>query len=175
MLRRHAVAFTTHQINQLVRESLPLIERYATLRRVELKTSFAADLPHVHCDAVQLQQVLVNLIMNGVEAIPPTEDKKGWVNIETSRSPSNAAVRVTVSDSGIGLAPELARRIFEPFYTSKAQGLGMGLAISRTIVEAHGGRLWAEPKTARGACFTFELPTQQEMNNVKQSTGDGRR
>jgi C4-dicarboxylate-specific signal transduction histidine kinase len=176
MLRRHAVAFTTHELNHLVTDSLPLIERYATLRRVELKTSFASNLPRLHCDAVQLQQVLVNLIMNAVEAIPPNRDEKGCVSIETSRNASNTGVRVSVSDNGTGLSPELARRVFEPFYTSKLQGLGMGLAISRTIVEAHGGTLWAEPNTVRGACFVFELPTQQEINDVKQSsTGHGRR
>jgi C4-dicarboxylate-specific signal transduction histidine kinase len=176
MLRRHSIAFTLHNINQLVNDALPLIERYAALRRVDLKTSLAPNLPLARCDAVQMQQVLVNLIVNGVDAIPTNREERGWVKIETSLDAGNENIRVRVSDNGKGLNGMDARRIFEPFFTSKSEGLGMGLAISRTIVETHGGRLWAEPDAVRGACFSFVLPTQTETLDVTHTpSGNGRR
>ncbi len=178
MLRRHSVAFTLHDINELVTESLPLVERYATLRRIEVLPVLGSGIPKLMCDAVQLQQVLVNLIVNGIDAIPPGREEKGWVRIDTSFDSERKHVRLSVRDNGTGLSAQDVRRVFEPFYTSKLQGLGMGLAISKTIVETHGGRLWAEPETIRGACFTFVLPTERETHDVNYTSagnGGGRR
>jgi signal transduction histidine kinase len=107
-------------------------------------------------DRVQLQQVFMNLMLNGIEAMKDTGGvltvKVGWGE--------NTAVLISISDTGVGLPAEKADQIFDAFFTTKAQGSGMGLAISRTIIESYGGRLWATPNAERGATFHFTLPTQ---------------
>jgi signal transduction histidine kinase len=106
-------------------------------------------------DRVQLQQVLMNLLLNGIEAM---KDMGGELTV-TSKRTEDGQLLISVSDSGIGLPVEESERIFEAFFTTKPQGTGMGLSISRTIVESHGGRLWASTNTGRGATFHFSLPT----------------
>jgi signal transduction histidine kinase len=107
-------------------------------------------------DRVQLQQVMMNLIMNAIDAMAVVDGARELVI--TSQS-TNGDVRVSVSDSGVGLPPDEANHIFDAFFTTKPDGTGMGLRISRSIVEAHGGRLWAEQNSPRGANFYFTLPT----------------
>jgi signal transduction histidine kinase len=108
-------------------------------------------------ERVQLQQVILNLIMNASEAVSEVEERPPELSISTGKAESNG-VLVTVSDTGPGLPPETLARIFEPFYTTKANGLGMGLSICRSIVEAHGGQLWATPNEPHGAVFCMMLP-----------------
>ena len=116
----------------------------------------AADLYPVMGDRVQLQQVVMNLILNGIEAMSTVEDRERDLVIRTQRGEGDE-VRVTVQDSGIGLDPKNVERIFDAFHTTKPDGLGMGLSISRSIVERHGGRLWAVSNDGPGATFRFTL------------------
>lgn len=140
-------------VNEVIGELLMLLRREADLHSVAMRTGLAAGLPAVRADRVQLQQVLMNLIVNGIEAIG---DAHGDLTISTQRA--EAEVLVSVSDTGVGLPADKVEQIFSAFFTTKAAGTGMGLAISRTIVESHGGMLWAEANAGRGATFHFTLP-----------------
>jgi signal transduction histidine kinase len=121
---------------------------------VSIRTNLDAALPMTKADRVQLQQVLMNLMLNGIEAM---KDESGELSV-TSKRTENGQLLISVSDSGIGLPGEEPERIFEAFFTTKPQGTGMGLSISRRIIESHGGRLWAGSRTGRGATFQFTLP-----------------
>jgi signal transduction histidine kinase len=127
------------------------------------KIAVNADLMHelvpVQGDRVQLQQVVVNLILNAVEAMGSEE--KGELSIKVEQGQVDGVV-VQVRDSGPGIDPANVERVFEPFYTTKVSGVGMGLSICRSIINGHGGRLWAEANEPRGAVFQFTLPTSQE-------------
>jgi signal transduction histidine kinase len=123
---------------------------------VVLRTELAADLPFVLGDRVQSQQVLLNLIINGVEAMSSVADGPRELLVYSRLHESNQ-VLVGVQDFGVGIEPENLKKIFDPFYTTKSQGMGMGLAISRSIVENHGGKLWASRNDGPGATFQFTL------------------
>jgi signal transduction histidine kinase len=126
-------------------------------RRVALQSDLATGLPLVLGDRVQLQQVMLNLILNGIEAMNAVEGRPRELLVKTQVQ-THAEVLVTVSDSGIGLDMLEIDQMFTAFHTTKPGGLGMGLSISRTIVEAHHGRLWATPNDSFGATFHFTLP-----------------
>jgi signal transduction histidine kinase len=128
---------------------------------VALQTELTDDLPPVWGDRVQLQQVILNLLMNGIEAMSGVRERGRELQVSCGRD-ELANVLVVVRDSGVGLDPESHVRLFEAFYTTKPQGMGMGLAISRSIIEAHGGRLWATANTPHGAIFQFTLPAGGE-------------
>jgi signal transduction histidine kinase len=144
-------------VSEVIQEILILAR--PGLEGVALTTRFDPRLPSVIGDRVQLQQVLLNLILNACEAMKTVPDRPRTLHLETSR---NAAgdVEVAVRDSGTGLPPELLERVFSTFFTTKTEGLGMGLAICRSIVEQHGGRLWAEANPDFGATFRFSLPPE---------------
>jgi C4-dicarboxylate-specific signal transduction histidine kinase len=143
-------------INAVIQEVLALTGRELDENRVLLERQLTKALPLVLGDRVQLQQVLLNLIMNGIEAMTAVANRPRLLWVQ-SRIDESGHVLVAVRDWGIGLGLE-ADRVFTPFFTTKANGLGMGLSISRSLVEAHGGRLWAEPKSPHGAVFSFTLP-----------------
>jgi PAS domain S-box-containing protein len=143
-------------INQAIEEVVHLTEDEALRKGVVLRTELAADLPFVLGDQVQLQQVLLNLIINGVEAMSSVADGPRELLVY-SRLHESKQVLVGVQDFGVGIEPENLKKIFDPFYTTKSQGMGMGLAISRSIVENHGGKLWASPNDGPGATFQFTL------------------
>jgi PAS domain S-box-containing protein len=142
-------------LNEIVREMMVLLQDEANRYSIPIRGELTQGLPKVMADRVQLQQVLMNLMLNGIEAM---KDTGGELTV-TSKSTKDGQLIVSISDSGIGL-PEHPDRIFEAFFTTKSQGTGMGLSISRTIVESHSGRLWASANTGRGATFHFSLPTQ---------------
>jgi PAS domain S-box-containing protein len=142
--------------NEAIREVVLLAESELLGGRVTVKTELAADVPTVLGDRVQLQQVILNLIMNGIDAMSTISDRPRELLIQSAAHPEG--VLIQVQDSGTGLDLEQAGRIFEPFFTTKPQGIGMGLSISRSIVEAHGGRLWATPGSPYGAVFQLILP-----------------
>jgi toluene monooxygenase system protein E len=144
-------------INEVIEETLALIRSEALRKDVSFKRELGSQLPFVLCDRVQLQQVVLNLMMNGIEAMSSVDGRIRQLCIRSARHDPNQ-VLITVADSGAGIDPQVIGRIFEPFYTTKPQGIGMGLAISRSIIEAHGGRLWAEPRTPHGATFQCTLP-----------------
>ena len=148
-------------INEVIEQTLGLIRSEALRSSVSLQTELGSELPLVLGDRVQLQQVVLNLAKNGIEAMSGVDDRTLQLRIRSARHDPNQ-VLVAVSDSGSGIDPEVIGRIFEPFYTTKPQGTGMGLAISRSIIEAHGGRLWAETNTTHGATFQCTLPAEIE-------------
>jgi C4-dicarboxylate-specific signal transduction histidine kinase len=144
-------------INGIIQEVTTLLRNELTRSRIHLRTEFAASLPHVQGDPVQLQQVLINLIMNALEAMRLSPELPRKLLISSAKN--SDGILVQVQDSGPGIDPELAHRIFEPFFTTKAEGTGMGLAISRSIIESHGGQLWAGA-APKGALFEFTVPAQ---------------
>jgi PAS domain S-box-containing protein len=146
-------------INQAIEEVVMLTQGEARRNEVVLRTELAAHLPSVMGDRVQIQQVVMNLILNAIEATSAAESPERDLVIRTQRGEGDE-VRVVVRDSGIGFDPLDVERIFAAFHTTKPGGMGMGLAISRSIVEAHGGRLWAKPNADLGATFQFILPVQ---------------
>jgi C4-dicarboxylate-specific signal transduction histidine kinase len=147
-------------VNEVIREMIVLLRGEATRYAISFRTSLAADLPQVMADHVQLQQVLMNLMMNAIDAL---KDVDGTRELDIkSQTAENEQLLLSVSDTGEGLPPQQADQIFNAFFTTKAHGTGMGLAISRSIIEAHGGRLWAGSNSPRGASFYFTLPTGPE-------------
>jgi two-component system sensor histidine kinase TtrS len=146
------------EVGFLIGEVLRLAAPEARQAGVELAPTVAAGLPPVLADSIQIQQVLLNLVRNAVEAINAGGDPAlREVRIAAARSPGGD-VEITVEDTGPGLAPEALERVFEPFYTTKPDGIGIGLSLSRSIVDAHGGRLWATAVGGRGATFHLLLP-----------------
>jgi signal transduction histidine kinase len=130
---------------------------------VVLRTDFADDLPPVKGDRVQLQQVILNLLTNSSDAMRDVEDRPRHLLIRTERR-DGAQACVIVKDAGMGFHPRDAERLFEALYTTKRDGMGIGLFISRTIVEGHRGRLWAEPNETHGATFSFTIPHELQMS-----------
>jgi PAS domain S-box-containing protein len=141
-------------VNDIAREMIALLRHTANRNSISIRTELDAGLPATAADRVQLQQVLMNLMLNGIEAM---KDAGGEL-ILTSNRTEEGHILISVSDSGIGLPAHEAERIYEAFFTTKPQGTGMGLSISRRIIESHGGRLWASNNTGRGTTFQFSLP-----------------
>jgi PAS domain S-box-containing protein len=150
------------QVSDVVTDILALVRRELTGRLIALKTALPEDLPPVLGDRIQLQQVLLNLVMNSIEAMNkvPEDQRRLFIGAQSHVSEDKSFVLITVTDSGIGLTADDLPKLFQTFYTTKAGGMGMGLAISRSIVEAHGGRLWATPNADLGATFQFTLPVE---------------
>ena len=144
------------EINGAIREVIELTRGEAVKNGVSVQMDLAEGLPFVQGDRVQLQQVILNLIINAFEAMSVSEGA-GELLIST-RKAEKEGVLVAVRDSGPGLAPATLERLFESFYTTKPSGLGLGLSISRSIIEAHGGRLWASANVPHGAIFQFTVP-----------------
>jgi PAS domain S-box-containing protein len=156
LFKKAYTATESLDINDAIEEVVTLTEREAQRNHVTLFMELAADLPPVTGDRVQLQQVVVNLILNGIEAMRSPENRERNLTIRSQRG-EGGEVRVVVQDSGIGFDPKSAERMFDAFHTTKPGGLGMGLSISRSIVESHGGRLWAVANHGAGATFQFTL------------------
>jgi C4-dicarboxylate-specific signal transduction histidine kinase len=156
LARRAATEREPVDINQMIREVLILADGEARRTHARLLTELAADLPEVLGDRVQLQQVVLNLLRNGLDAMTSVVDRPRELVIRTQKD-ATASVQVAVQDSGSGLDPQHADRVFEPFYTTKRSGIGMGLSISRSIVEQHGGKLWAVPNEGPGTTFHFTV------------------
>ncbi len=148
-------------INDVIHEVLTLAQSDVRRHRVSLRTELAAGLPSVLGDRIQLQQVILNLVMNGMEAMHAVADRSRELLIRSGTHGAQG-IFVAVRDAGIGLDPQMVDRIFEAFFTTKPEGMGMGLSISRTIIEAHGGRLWATPHDGPGATVQFTLPMPGE-------------
>jgi C4-dicarboxylate-specific signal transduction histidine kinase len=148
-------------VNDVVREVIALVQRELTSNRVSLRTELAPVLPKILGDRVQLQQVIINLVMNGIEAMRPVADRPHELVIRSGQEEMNG-ILLSVTDRGVGISAENANRLFNAFFTTKSSGLGMGLSICRSIVEAHGGRLSASGEEGRGATFEFVLPLHQE-------------
>jgi signal transduction histidine kinase/ligand-binding sensor domain-containing protein len=157
-VRKHPAERRRLDLNAILRDTLPLVRRELVDHRVELSLGLAQDLPPILADPVQIQQVLVNLVKNACEAMGQSP---GVRRIELETRAVGASVELEVRDTGPGLAPEVMARLFQPFVTTKPDGMGMGLAISRSIVEAHEGRITADPATHGGTAFRVVLPAQR--------------
>jgi PAS domain S-box-containing protein len=158
MLRKEDAKHAPLALNHVAEESLRLMHSDLLDRRVSVDTSFAQNLPAVSGDRVQLQQVMLNLLINGCDAVAG-RGREAHLQVR-SRVTERGRVAIAISDNGDGIAPRDIERIFEPFVTSKSHGIGLGLAICRSIIEAHGGRLWASNNATRGATLEFELPAE---------------
>jgi PAS domain S-box-containing protein len=148
-------------VNDVVKEVVALVQREMDSRRVLPRTELAPALPPILGDRVQLQQVIINLVMNGIEAMQSISDRPRELVIRSQHDESHR-VLVTVTDSGVGISTENADRLFNAFFTTKSSGMGMGLSICRSIVEAHGGRLWTTANLPHGATFQFTLPASAD-------------
>jgi PAS domain S-box-containing protein len=147
-------------VNEVIGEMIVLLRGETTRYSIAVRTEVAADLPQVMGDRVQLQQVMMNLIMNSIDAMKDADGTRE-LGIKSQRT-ENDQVLVSVSDTGVGLPPQQSDQVFNAFFTTKPHGTGMGLRISRSIIESHGGRLWAADNSPRGASFCFTLPTKAE-------------
>ena len=147
-------------INHLTRDILILVRPELIKHQVSLELQLTTDLPSILGAVVQLQQVVLNLTMNGIESMEGVTDRARTLVIRSTsdRLDDLPAVRVTIEDAGTGLAGQEPERVFKPFYTTKPDGLGMGLSISRSLIEAHAGRLWATANPGHGTTFQFVLP-----------------
>ena len=160
LLRRGERLRERLDINDVVREVIALLDGELRRNGVSLGTNLPEDLPPVVVDRVLLQQVILNLMMNAIEAVRAMSDRTRVLRIRTEEQPSDN-IAVLVQDSGVGVDPEHSSRMFEAFYTTKVEGVGMGLTISRSIIEAHGGRLWAVANAGPGSTFCFTLPIDE--------------
>jgi signal transduction histidine kinase len=149
-------------VNDLVREVLTLIHGDLERRQIILRTELRDALPKISGERVPLQQVLLNLIMNAAEAMSAATERERELTIETVLN-EPASVRVTVKDTGCGIDAAHLDRIFDPFFTTKSQGMGLGLSICRSIVEAHGGKLWALQRSPFGTVFHLTLPSVETI------------
>ena len=161
-IRKQATERQWLDVNHVIADVVKLIDADAHAEGIRLTTQYAVDLPKVQANAVQLQQVLLNLTRNSVDAMQTAIDKERGICIGTERG-ENGGVRITVTDHGNGVPPQIGDSIFHPFITTKADGLGVGLAISRTIVQSYGGSLTYRDNPEGGAIFVVELPQGTEI------------
>jgi PAS domain S-box-containing protein len=157
LFRKTASVSTPLEINEVIKETVTLVGGEVQRKGVSLNTELAANLPAVLGDRIQLQQVILNLAINGTEAMTGFEDQPRRLVIQ-SKLAEPGEILVSVADTGPGIDPQQTAQLFAPFFTTKPEGIGMGLSISRSIIEAHGGRLWAAANQPRGAVFHFALP-----------------
>jgi C4-dicarboxylate-specific signal transduction histidine kinase len=147
-------------VNDLIEDILTLVHGAIKKQQVSIRTELLQDLPHVVADRTQLQQVFMSLIMNAIEAMGPVTNRERLLSIKSGVH-GPGTVMIMVEDSGTGIDPNNTERIFDAFFTTKSDGMGMGLAMCRSIIESHGGRLWASPGASRGSVFHIVLPSSQ--------------
>src|SRR5271157_789912 len=170
LTRKAATPKEKVDLNETIREVLALVGDEARRKSVIIRTQFADDLSPVSGDRVQLQQVVLNLVMNAIEAMSVVDERARTLAI-TTRNIDPDQVHVTVQDSGTGIDPRTIDKIFDSFYTTKPGGMGMGLSISRSILQAHGGRIWATANDGRGTIFHFTLPKYHEEGSDAEVAG----
>jgi C4-dicarboxylate-specific signal transduction histidine kinase len=156
LAKKAAPEMTRLDINDVIHDAMQLVQREVLNHRVALRLELASGLPAVVGDRVQLQQVIINLVMNGIEAMADVPEQQRWLVVRSQVQDSR--VLVAVQDAGTGIDPENANRLFSAFYTTKSNGMGMGLSISRSIVETHRGRIWATSNDGPGATIQFTVP-----------------
>ena len=156
LLKKAPFELKNFDLNDVVRETLDLLSAVAVGRKVELSSFLAPNALPILCDHIQLQQVIMNLVVNAIDAMKDTPAENRIISIRTSRVEKFA--ELSVSDRGPGIPEDKLKEVFEPFFTSKAEGMGMGLSIARTIIEAHNGLIWANNRDHGGASFRIRLP-----------------
>jgi PAS domain S-box-containing protein len=163
LTRKAAPRKTQLELNDVINDVVALVQREVLNHRVSLRLELDSGLPPLLGDRVQLQQVLINLVINGIQAMADIGDDSRELRVESHRD-SDGHIVVAVQDSGPGIDPESANRLFDAFFTTKAEGMGMGLSICRSIIEAHGGQVWASNNAGHGAIFQFRLPSISEAS-----------
>jgi signal transduction histidine kinase len=161
MLKRHSIDHTLQDLKQLAQGAITLTGSYAMIRHIQVDSSIESVAP-VLGHAVQIHQVITNLLVNAMDSIATDQSTPGRVVLSLRSDEATGRALLSVHDNGIGIKPEAAERIFEPYFTTKPTGLGMGLSIARAIVDAHGGTLWMEPNADRGVTFFMSLPVQRQ-------------
>jgi C4-dicarboxylate-specific signal transduction histidine kinase len=164
LFAKRSVAAESVDLNEAAREVLALSRSELQRGRIVIRTELANDLPAVTADRVQLQQVILNLFLNASEAMSSIDDRPRTLTVRTSCDEGDR-VRLSVQDSGTGFGPDGLERVFEAFYTTKSGGMGIGLSVSRSIIESHHGRIWAEPNDCPGATFSFSIPRSVEAGS----------
>jgi C4-dicarboxylate-specific signal transduction histidine kinase len=159
-------------VNDLVREAIALVQRELISQRVSLRMELAPALPMIPGDRVQLQQVIINLVMNGIEAMQSVTDRPRELVVRSGQDEAGQAL-ISVADCGVGIAAENVDRLFNPFFTTKASGMGIGLSICRSITESHGGRLWATATVPHGATFQLTLPVNADAASEASNLPNG--
>jgi len=168
LLRKRELAMQRLDVNESVQSVLELVKADATLRGTAIRPELAPGPLPTRGDRVHLQQVLLNLIINGMEATVSLPSPERCLSVRTGQNAAGE-IEVAVSDNGPGIPPDQLSRLFEPFFTTKPQGMGMGIAIARTIIQAHHGRIWAENNRDGGATFRFTLPFDEEQRTQQES------
>jgi signal transduction histidine kinase len=158
LFKKTTASTASVDVNAVIEDTISLLRHETQRHNIPLRTELGSEVPPVPADRVQLQQVILNLVMNAIESTASVEGQPKRLLIQSALSNPDE-VRVSVKDTGPGIDRVHSDRLFAPFFTTKPKGLGMGLPISRSIIEAHGGRLWAENNEPRGAVFHFVLPT----------------
>jgi C4-dicarboxylate-specific signal transduction histidine kinase len=170
LFRKQDATTAAVDVNEATREVLALARSELQRSRVRVRADLAADLPPVTGDRVQLQQVILNLLLNAADALRGVDDRPRQVVLRTARD-NGDGVHLAVQDTGVGFAPHEVDRLFDAFYTTKSGGMGIGLAVSRAIIERHQGRLWAALNEGPGATFAFVLPRGREEGTGPDSPG----
>jgi C4-dicarboxylate-specific signal transduction histidine kinase len=172
LLRKREVELLPLDLNEVVADALRLVEGESRRRGIEVETELSAVVPAVRGDKTQLQQVLLNLVLNGMEAMAESSAAKRRLTVQTAAGNPNKEAEVAVTDTGPGISPDCLPRLFDAFFTTKEYGMGLGLSIARSIIELHGGRIWAEKNTDGGAAFRFTLPNagRLERRNSENAT-----
>jgi signal transduction histidine kinase len=164
---KKGVTNETFDLNETTREVLSLVSSDLLRNRVSVRVDIDDTRPLVITgDRVQLQQVILNLLRNASDAMSAVDDRTRSLLVSIAAG-QDGDVRVSVKDAGVGLEPRVAERIFDPFYTTKVDGMGIGLSVSRSIIEGHGGRLWVERNDGPGATFSFSIPRQETSDGVR--------
>jgi C4-dicarboxylate-specific signal transduction histidine kinase len=158
-------------LNDVARETVEFLSTLAVARKVELTSSITQNALPILGDRIQLQQVILNLVVNGIDAMKDTPTQNRIISVRTSRVENFA--QLSVSDLGPGIPKDKLKEVFEPFFTSKAEGMGMGLSIARTIIEAHCGLIWGKNRDHGGASFQIRLPLSMETIETKQASATG--
>jgi len=157
LFSKNGATIESVDLNEATREVIALLRSELQRKGVILRPELADDLPRVSGDRVQLQQVILNLLLNASDAMTSVEDRPRQAVIRTERDEGDG-VRITVRDAGEGFQRQLSEKLFDPFFTTKSDGMGIGLAVSRSIIESHHGRIWATPNDGPGATFAFSIP-----------------
>lgn len=173
LLKKRELTFERVEIDRSIADVLTLVLPDAVRRGVAIEAQLDPDMPALMADPVHLQQVLLNLIVNGMDAMRDTPPTDRWMKVR-AHVQSDGAVRVEVQDNGTGISPEHKARLFDPFFTTKTQGMGLGLALARSIVTLHGGSIWIEDGATRGATFIFTLPVGDRAGQWRDLSADTR-
>ncbi|WP_246826369.1 sensor histidine kinase [Rhizobium binae] len=169
MFNRQSPAMEQIDLNEIAREVIALSARDMREKFIVLEARLAPELPPVTGDRIQLQQVILNMVLNGIEAMAETEERPRRLLVRTALV-SEDMLTLSISDAGVGIAPDATEKMFEPFFTTKRNGMGIGLSISRSIVENHGGRMWAMSNDGPGATFAFSLPRLGKQTTGRSAT-----